>query len=66
MKLLYREETMSEPQPFISYLETLREDRGALAALRRDLEEHGWVADEADGKLAAALRPVEQDQNPPI
>ena len=34
-----------------------------LAALRRDLEEHGWVADEADGKLAAALQPGEQDQN---
>jgi len=30
---------MSEPQPFISYLETLREDRGALAALRRGLGE---------------------------
>lgn len=28
---------MTQPQPFISYLETLREDRGALAALRRGL-----------------------------
>ena len=28
---------MTQPQPFITYLEGLREDRGALAALRRGL-----------------------------
>ncbi len=28
---------MNEPNPFITYLESLREDRGALAALRRGL-----------------------------
>src|SRR5512139_402968 len=28
---------MTEPRPFVTYLESLREDRGALAALRRGL-----------------------------
>jgi CRISPR system Cascade subunit CasB len=28
---------MTEPKPFVTYLESLREDRGALAALRRGL-----------------------------
>jgi CRISPR type I-E-associated protein CasB/Cse2 len=28
---------MTQSQPFITYLESLREDRGALAALRRGL-----------------------------
>ena len=28
---------MKEPHPFVQYLQTLREDRGALAALRRGL-----------------------------
>jgi len=37
---------MSEPQPFITYLESLREDRAALARLRRGLgRPAGTVAD---------------------
>ena len=37
---------MTEPHPFVSYLEGLREDRGALASLRRGLgRPPGTVAD---------------------
>ncbi len=37
---------MTEPQPFVSYLETLREDRAALACLRRGLgQPPGTVVD---------------------
>ncbi len=37
---------MSEPQPFVTYLESLREDRAALARLRRGLgRQPGTVAD---------------------
>ncbi len=37
---------MTEPEPFVSYLETLREDRAALASLRRGLgQPPGTVAD---------------------
>ncbi|MDI7276195.1 MAG: type I-E CRISPR-associated protein Cse2/CasB [Anaerolineae bacterium] len=37
---------MSEPQPFVTYLESLREDRAALACLRRGLgQPPGTVVD---------------------
>ena len=35
--MMYLEDCMTQPHPFITYLEGLRDDRGALAALRRGL-----------------------------
>ena len=56
---------MSEPQPFITYLESLREDRAALAHLRRGLgQPPGTVVDMfpyvAPWVPAAAPRAVEE------
>ena len=57
---------MTQPQPFVSYLEKLREDRGALAALRRGLGQPAgqaremyryvvpWLPAEAGGQREAA------------
>jgi len=57
---------MTQPQPFITYLETLRENRGALAALRRGLGQPSgearemypyvvrWLPAEASGRREAA------------